>query len=62
MTDAHFQPVKERYKTKKTDWSEKYLARAPKAVVQAIATYTMGVFKRSSRLSEELMQLIRNFW
>jgi hypothetical protein len=22
----------------------------------------MGVFKRSSRLSEELMQLIRNFW
>jgi hypothetical protein len=49
------------------DWSEKYLAGAAKevlikSVIQAIQTYTMSVFKFSSGLCEDLMQMIRNFW
>ena len=50
-----------------TDWSEKYLSGATKealinSVMQAIPTYTVSVFKFSSGLCEELMQMIRNFW
>jgi hypothetical protein len=66
MKDGRFQPIKERYKKKMTDWSEKYLAGAAKealikSAVQAIATYTMSVFKLSSGLCEDPMQMIRNF-
>jgi hypothetical protein len=67
MKDGRFQPIKERYKKKMSYWSEKYLAGAAKeafikSVIQAIATYTMSVFKFSSGLCEDLMQMIRNFW
>jgi hypothetical protein len=59
--------MKERYKKKMSDWSGKYLAGAAKevlikSVIQAIQTYTMSVFKFSSGLCEDLMQMIRNFW
>jgi hypothetical protein len=50
-----------------SDYTEKYLSGAAKevhikAVLQALATHTMSVFKFSAGLCEDLMQMIRNYW
>jgi hypothetical protein len=67
MKDDKFIPLKDTYKKKISDWSENYLSGAAKevqikAVIQAISTYPMSVFKFSVGLCDELMQLIRQFW
>jgi hypothetical protein len=67
MKGGRFQPVKEKYKKKMSDWTEKYTSSAAKetlikSVMQAISTYSMSVFKFSFGLCEDLMQMIRDFW
>jgi hypothetical protein len=67
MKKGKFQPIKEIYKKKMSDYTEKYLSGAAKevhikAVLQALATHTMSVFKFSAGLCEDLMQMIRNYW
>jgi hypothetical protein len=58
-----FIPIKVTYKNKMSDWSKKYLSVDAKevqikAVMQAITTYTMSVFKFSVGLCDEHMQMI----
>jgi hypothetical protein len=67
MKNGKFVPIKDKYKKKMSDWSEKYLAGAAKevqikAVMQALSIYPMSVFKFTNSLCEDLMQLIRQFW
>jgi hypothetical protein len=67
MKNDKFVPLKETYKKKMSNWLEKYLSGPAKevqikAVMQAITTYTLNVFKFSVGLCDELMQLIRQFW
>ena len=67
MKDGKFQPVKEKIKKHLTDYDEKYSSSGAKevvikAVVQAMSTYPMSVFKFSDGLCEEIMKLIRDYW
>jgi hypothetical protein len=67
MKKGKFQPIKERYKKNMSDYTEKYRTGSAKevhikAVLQALATHTMSVFKLSTGLCEDLMQMIRNYW
>lgn len=67
MKAEQFQPIKERFEKRLTDWSERFLSLARKealikSVAQALPTYTMGVFKMPERFCEEYEQLVRNFW
>lgn len=67
MKAEQFQPIKERFEKRLTDWSERFLSLAGKealikSVAQALPTYTMGVFKMPERFCEEYEQLVRNFW
>lgn len=67
MKAEQFQPIKERFAKRLTDWSERFLSAAGKealikSVAQALPTYTMGVFKMPERFCEEYEQMVRNFW
>jgi hypothetical protein len=59
--------LKERVWRKIQGWKGKLLSQAGrevliKAVVQAIPTYTMNVFKPPQKLCHELEKMIRDFW
>jgi hypothetical protein len=48
-------------------WAERQISSGTKevlikSVAQAIPTYVMGVFKLSTKLCEEMTQLMRCFW
>lgn len=67
MKDGKFQSTKDKVSKRLNDWSGKYLSSAGKevlikAVIQAIPTYSMSIFKFSANLCEELEQMTRNFW
>jgi len=67
MKKDQFQPILARFGKRMADWSDKNLSMAGKevlikSVAQALATYTMGVFKMPMGLCEELMLLIRKYW
>jgi hypothetical protein len=67
MKKGKFQPIRERYEKKLSDWTEKYGSSGAKevlikSVAQAISTYAMSVFKFSAGLCDDLMQMTRKFW
>ncbi|XP_062186766.1 uncharacterized protein LOC133890399 [Phragmites australis] len=67
MKNDRFQSIRDKFNKRLTNWAEKYLSSGGKevlikSVMQALPTYIMGVFKLSSTLCENLMQLVRNFW
>jgi hypothetical protein len=67
MKNGKFVPIKERYRKKLSDWTEKYASSAAKevlikAVAQAIPSYAMSVFQFTSGLCEDLMKMTREFW
>ncbi|KAK1629097.1 hypothetical protein QYE76_003412 [Lolium multiflorum] len=67
MKNGKFEPIKERYKKKLNDWTEKYASSAAKevlikSVAQAIPLHAMSVFKFSVSLCEDLMRMTRKFW
>jgi hypothetical protein len=67
MKATRFQPIKERFRKRLTDWSDKFMAMAAKetlikSVVQALSIYAMGVFKMPVGFHEDYMKMIRNFW
>jgi hypothetical protein len=67
MKAEKFQPIKERFSKRLTDWSEKYMSTRVKdvlikSVAQAIPTYVMGVFKMSAQFCEDYMKMVRDFW
>ena len=62
-----FNYIKEKVWRKLQEWESKLLSQAGrevllKAVVQAIATYTMGCFKLLVSLCNEIEALIKRFW
>jgi hypothetical protein len=67
MKASRFQPIKERFGKKLTDWSEKFMSMAAKealikSVAQALSIFAMGVFKMPVGFHEDYMQMIRRFW
>jgi hypothetical protein len=67
LKKGKFQPLKERFKKKATDWAEKYMSSAAKgtlitSVLQSLPTYAMGIFKFPAGLLEELTKIVRDFW
>jgi hypothetical protein len=67
MKNGKFVPIKERYRKKLSDWTEKYASSAAKevlikAVAQAIPSFAMSVFQFTSGLCEDLMKMTREFW
>jgi hypothetical protein len=67
MKGSKFHPIKGRFSKRACDWSEKYMSSGAKeilikSVLQSLTTYAMGVFKFPVGLTEELSQIIRNFW
>jgi hypothetical protein len=64
---SSFLKLKERVWNKIQGWKGKLLSQAGKevlikAVVQAIPTYTMNVFKLPQKLCTELERMVRDFW
>jgi hypothetical protein len=64
---AAFQSIKERIWKRLQDWKLKFLSQAGKeillkAVIQAIPTYSMGVFLLPKVLCSEINSLIQKFW
>jgi len=62
-----FNAIKEKLGKVLVGWKEKLLSKAGKEVLikvvaQAIPTYTMNCFKLLDSLSDELMEMIKNFW
>jgi hypothetical protein len=67
MKKGKFKPTKERFRKRASDWSERYMSSGAKetlikSILQALATYAMGVFKFPMGLLEELSNIIRDFW
>jgi hypothetical protein len=67
MKAERFQPLKERYRKRLTDYAEKYMSMAAKetlikAVAQALSIYVMGVFQLSASFHDDYMKMIRKFW
>jgi hypothetical protein len=67
MKAPRFQPIKERFRKRLTDWSEKFTSMAAKealikSVAQALAIFAMGVFKMPVEFHEDYMQMIRKLW
>ena len=67
MKVDRFQPIKERYRKRLTDYAEKYMAMAEKetlikAVAQALSIYVMGVFKLFASFHDDYMKMIKKFW
>lgn len=62
-----FASIKERIWKKLQGWKEKFLSRAGKevlikAVIQAIPTYLMCIFRISDRVINEINSMIAKFW
>lgn len=62
-----FQALKERFWKKLIEWKEKFLSRTAKeilieAVVQVIATYSLGCFRHPKKVIKELNGLMSKFW
>jgi hypothetical protein len=67
MKSGKFKSTKEKFSKHASDWSEKYMSLEEKeilikSVLQSISTYAMGFFKFLASLTEDLMQIITNFW
>jgi hypothetical protein len=67
MKASRFQPIKERYRKRLSDYYEKYMSMAAKetlikSVAQALSIYVMGVFKLPASFHEDYMKMIRKFW
>jgi hypothetical protein len=67
MKSGKFKSTKEKFSKHASDWSEKYMSLEEKeilikSVLQSIFTYAMGFFKFLASLTEDLMQIITNFW
>jgi hypothetical protein len=65
--NGKFQPLKERLREKACDWVEKYMSSGAKetlikAILQALLTYAMGIFRFSVGLLEDLSKIVRDFW
>jgi len=62
-----FAGIKGRMQRKLDGWNEKFLSQVGreifiKAAVEAIPTYSMGVFLLSKTLSNQLNSLVNRFW
>ncbi|KAJ0096620.1 hypothetical protein Patl1_27306 [Pistacia atlantica] len=62
-----FKHILERVRGKLSNWKMKYLSQAGKetllkAVIQALPTYSMGVFKIPKTILQELNRLIKSYW
>lgn len=67
MKDEKFQPIMERFMKRCNNSSGRHMSYAAKevhvkSVVQALPTFTMGVFKMSKGFCEKYERLIREFW
>jgi hypothetical protein len=67
MKAARFQPIKQRFRKRLCDWSEKYASMAAKevlikSVAQALSVFVMGVFKLSDGFHDDYSKMIRRFW
>jgi hypothetical protein len=67
MKASRFQPLKERFRKRLTDWSEKDASMGAKealikSVPQALTVYVMGVFKLPDGFHEDYTKMIRTFW
>jgi hypothetical protein len=67
MKSIRFQPLKERFRKRLNDWTEKSMAMEAKetlikSVAQALTTFAMGVFKMPISFHEDYMKMIRNFF
>jgi hypothetical protein len=67
MKASRFQPIKERYRKRLSDYYEKYMSMAAKetlikSVAQALSIYVMGVFKLLASFHEDYMKMIRKLW
>jgi hypothetical protein len=67
MGNENFKSTKQRLVKRCSNWADRNMSMAAKevlikSVVQAIPTYTMGVFKLPASTCEELTQIIRKFW
>lgn len=63
----YFKSIIDRVRSRISNWKIKHLSQAGKeilikAVLQAIPTYSMGVFKLPKSMLEELTRLIRQYW
>lgn len=67
MKAGRFQTTKEKAVKRLSDWIDKYASSGVKedlikSVIKALPVYAMGIFKFPASLSEDLSQIIRNFW
>jgi hypothetical protein len=67
MKVSRFQSLKEIFRKRLTDWSEKYASMGVKEalikyVAQALTVYVMRVFKLPDGFHEDYTKMIRNFW
>jgi hypothetical protein len=66
LKNGKFQPIKERFQKRASDWCEKYMSGAAKevlikSILQSLTTYSIGVFKFPAGLSDDLAHIIRDF-
>jgi hypothetical protein len=67
LKKERFLTMKERFTKRFTNWAERNMSSGAKevlikSVAQAIPTYTMGVFKLSANLCDEMTHMICYFW
>uniref|UniRef100_A0A8R7VD05 Reverse transcriptase zinc-binding domain-containing protein n=1 Tax=Triticum urartu TaxID=4572 RepID=A0A8R7VD05_TRIUA len=67
MKDENFQPIMERFMKRCSNRNGRHMSFAAKevyvkSIVQALPTFTMGVFKMSVGFCEKYERLIREFW
>jgi hypothetical protein len=67
MNKDKFETTKQRLVKRCSNWAERNTSMAArevliKLVVQAIPTYSMGVFKLPASTCEDINQIIRKFW
>jgi hypothetical protein len=66
MKAERFQPIKEMFSKRLTNWSEKYMSSGAKdvlikSVAQALPIYVMGMFKMTNQFCDDYMQLLPPF-
>ncbi|XP_062232870.1 uncharacterized protein LOC133930222 [Phragmites australis] len=67
MKAEKFQPIRERFAKRLSNWSEKFLSAGAKevlikSVAQALPNYVMGVFKLPLQTCEVYDRMVRKFW
>jgi hypothetical protein len=67
MKNGKLHPFKENFVKRASDYSEKYMSSGAKevlvkAILQALPTYAMGVFRFPDSIVDDFNQIIRNFW